>query len=81
MNFTEIINWFRDYLIERKQRVVFNGSVSGFTAMNAGVPLRIYFRPLIILNTVRTLNCNVRLLADDTTLCVVVENSAVAAII
>ena len=39
------------------------------------------FRPLIILNTIRTLNCNVRLLADYTTLCVVEENSAVAATI
>ena len=76
-------NWFRDYLSERKQRVVINGFASDFKPVNVGLPQRSILSPLLFLiyinDIVRTLNCNVRLFADDTSLYVVVENPAAAA--
>ena len=72
-----------DYLSERKQRVVINGFASDFKPVNVGLPQRSILGPLLFLiyinDIVRTLNCNVRLFADDTSLYVVVENPAAAA--
>ena len=70
--------WFRNYLADRKQRVVINGRTYKFKLVEAGVPQGSIIGPLLFLiyinGIVRELNCNVRLFADDTSLFIVVEN-------
>ena len=65
-----LLYWFRNYLADRKQRVVINGCTSEFKLVEAGVPQGSILGPLLFLiyinDIVRELNCNVRLFADDT---------------
>ena len=56
-----------------------NGFASGFKPLNSGVPQGPLLFLIYINDIVRTLNCNVRLFADDTSLYVGIENLAVAA--
>lgn len=77
------LDWFRNYLADRKQRVVINGSTSEFKLVESGVPQGSILGPLLFLiyinDIVWELNCNVRLFADDTSLFITVENPATAA--
>ena len=74
----KLIDWFVDYLSNRRQRVVLNGKASSFINVPAGVPQGSILGPLLFLiyinDIVSELNCNVRLFADDTSLYVIVEN-------
>ena len=44
-----ILNWFKDYLAERKQRVVINGQFSEWGTTQAGVPQGSVLGPLLFL--------------------------------
>ena len=79
----KLLNWFSNYLADRKQCVVINGNTSEFKLVEAGVPQGSILGPLLFLvyinDIVRELDCNVRLFADDTSLYIVVENPLHAA--
>ena len=66
----KLLNWFSNYLADRKQRVVINGNTSEFKLAEAGVPQGSILGPLLLLvyinDIVRELDCNVRIFADDT---------------
>lgn len=69
---SKILKWFSDFLSNRRQRVVLNGNASGFECISAGVPQSSILGPFLFLiyinDIIETLNCNVRLFDDDTSL-------------
>ena len=75
---SNLLTWFKSYLSNRKQRVINEGFKSNCEDTLAGVPqgsvLGPYLFLLYINDIVRDLNCNIRLFADDTSLCTVYEN-------
>ena len=75
----KILEWCSDYISNRRHRVVLNGSASGFKCISADVPQGSILGPFLFLiyinDIVETLNCNVRLFADDTSLYVTVDKS------
>ena len=79
----KILEWLSDYLSNRRQRVVLNGNASGFICISDVVPQGSILGPFMFLiyinDIVETLNCNLRLFADDTSLYVIVENPITAA--
>ena len=78
------LDWFEDYLNNRKQRVVLPGATSRWTNIQAGVPQGSILGPLLFLvyinDIVDEINSNIRLFADDTSLYIIVENPIEAAI-
>ena len=79
-----ILNWFKDYLAERKQRVVINGQFSKWGTTQAGVPQGSVLRQLLFLLYIDDLTAavnysNIRLFADDTCLFIKVESRDAAA--
>ena len=73
-----LLEWFTDYLANRKQRVCLNGHASSWKIPNAGVPQGSILGPLLfiiyindIVNHIRT---NIRLFADDTTLYEIIDD-------
>ena len=72
------LNWFKDYLKNRKQRVVLPGVMSNWVTVKAGVPQGSILGPLLFLlfinDIVSDIASNIRLFADDTTLYMIVEN-------
>ena len=79
-----LLDWFEDYLSNRKQRVVLPGATSRWTNIKAGVPQGSILGPLLFLvyinDIVDEINSNIRLFADDTSLYIIVENPIEAAI-
>ena len=73
-----LLNLLEDFLKERKQRVVFNGQVSTWKNINAGVPTGSILGPLLFLIYFKDLN-NVKLFADDTSLFSVVHDTQTSA--
>ena len=74
-----LLEWFVDYLSNRKQRVVINGQASGWSNIQAGVPQGSVLGPILFLlyidDIVHTVqNCKIRLFADDTCLFIEVED-------
>ena len=74
-----LLNWFQDYLTERKQRVVINGQASEWGTIEAGVPQGSVLGPLLFLIYINDLtyevqSSEVRLFADDTILYIIVDN-------
>ena len=67
-----LLNLLCDFLRNRKQRVLLNGQVSGWSDVTAGVPQSSILGPLLFLiyinNLSEGLSSNTKLLADDTSL-------------
>ena len=78
-----LLDWFKDYLIGRKQRVIIPGAMSNLNFINAGVPQGSILGPLLFLifinDTVTDIGSNIRLFADDTSLYIIVEHPDLAA--
>ena len=73
-----LLEWFTDYLSNRYQRVVLNGSYSDLSILKAGVPQGSIFGPLVFLvyinDIVDNLESNINLFADDTSLSLETDN-------
>ena len=78
-----LLQWFTDYLSNRKQRVVLPGSASNWTAIKAGVPQGSILGPLLFLvyinDIVENIHSSIRLFADDTSLYIIVDDPVDAA--
>ena len=65
-----LLNLIRDFLNDRKQRVVLNGQFSTWKSVNAGVPQGSILGPLLFLiyinDLTEGLSSNAKLFADDT---------------
>ena len=79
-----LLRWFRDYLDNRKHRVVLPGASSDWVTINAGVPRGSILGPLLFLvyihDIVTDIKSHIRLFADDTTLYIIVDAPAQAAL-
>ena len=78
-----VLQWFKNYLSDRKQRVVLPGISSAWNFIKAGVPQGSILGPLLFLvyinDIVTDIGSNIRLFADDTSLYIVVDNPLLAA--
>ena len=78
-----LLLWFRNYLAERKQRVVLPGGASSWKYIKAGVPQGSILGPLLFLiyinDIVDEIHSCIRLFADDTSLYIIVDNPLQAA--
>ena len=78
-----LFQWLSNYLSDKQQRVLIPGGNSSWLPVEAGVPLRSILGPLLFLiyinDIVVDINSSVRLFADDTSLCLIVDNPAEAA--
>ena len=78
-----LLLWFKDYLNDRKQRVVLPGSASSWAFIKAGVPQGSILGPLLFLiyinDIVDDIHSCIRLFADDTSLYIIVDNPISAA--
>ena len=74
-----LLQWFTDYLNNRKQRLVLPGVFSHWTDLKASVPQGSILGPLLYLiyinDIVRNIKSFIRIFADDTSLYIKVENS------
>jgi hypothetical protein len=79
-----LLNWFSDYLSDRKQKVVLPGGSSQTVFISAGVPQGSILGPLLFLiyinDIVLDINSYIRLFADDTSLYIIVDNPLHAAV-
>ena len=79
-----VLQWFTDYLKDRKQRVVLHGAKSNWNYLNAGVPQGSILGPILFLiyinDIVSEIRANIRLFADDTSLYIIVQNPESAAL-
>ena len=66
------LNWISNYLKDRRQRVVVDGSTSDWKLIKAGVPQGSVLGPLLLLVYINDLpdniRCGIKIFADDTTL-------------
>ena len=69
----DLLRFFQNYLSNRKQLVVLNGSYSDYSSIESGVPRDSVLVPLLFLAYIndleRNIKFNVKLFADDMTLC------------
>ena len=75
----EVLNWFKSYLSDRRQRVILPGVSSVWNFIRAGVPQGSILGPLLFLlfinDIVNGIDSNIRLFADDTSLFIIVDNA------
>ena len=73
-----MLKWFSDYLIDRKQAVVIKGKTSSYRSINAGVPQGSVLGPLLFLiyinDIVKDIESIVKLFADDTSMYLSLED-------
>ena len=78
-----LLNWFCDYLNDRRQRVVLPGGNSEWSDNKAGVPRGSILGPLLFLlyinDIVEDIHSSIRLFADDTSHYIIVDNPTEAA--
>ena len=78
-----ILKLFQNYLNNRKQRVVLNGSFSNYSRIESGVPQGSVIGPLLFLVYIndleRNIKSNVKFFADDTTLFSIVKDPKISA--
>ena len=78
-----LLSWFRNYLEDRKQKVVVEGAESSEREILAGVPQGSILGPILFIlyvnDIVNHLNLNLRLYADDATLFITYDNPFEAA--
>ena len=76
-------SWFKDYLNNRKQRVIIDGANSCFRTIKAGVPQGSILGPLLFLIHINDITENIeseiKLFADDTSLYIKVDNDVATA--
>ena len=79
-----LINLLCDYLRNRKQRVLLNGQVSGWSDVKVGVPQGSILGPLLFLIYINDLSeglsSNTKLFTDDTSLFSVIHDSNTSAL-
>ena len=79
-----LLSLIRDYLANRKQRVVLNGKSSEWATISAGVPQGSVLGPLFFLVYINdladNLNCDIKMFADDTSLFSVVNDPEISAL-
>ena len=79
-----LLTLFENYLCNRKQRVVLNGSCSDFFTIESGVPQGSVLGPLLFLiyiNDLETnIKSNIKFFADDTMLFSIVNDPLISAI-
>ena len=79
-----LLNLFQNYLNDRKQPVVLNGSFSEFTIIESGVPQGSILGPLLFLIYINDLETNIKsniiFFADDTMLYSIVKDPNLSAI-
>ena len=80
----KLLLWLQNYLTDRRQRVVIPGGKSGWSFTRAGVPQGSILGPLMFLiyinDIVNSIQSNIRLFADDTSLYLTVDHPETAAI-
>lgn len=78
-----LLEFFKDYLHNRQQRVIISGQQSSWGTIKAGVPQGSVLGPLLFLiyinDLVNDITCDIKLYADDTTLFTVTNNHQEAA--
>ena len=78
-----LLMFFQNYLNNRKQRVVLNGSFSSYSTVESGVPQGSVLGPLLFLIYIndleRNIKSNIKLFADDTMLFSIVKDPTISA--
>ena len=79
----EALVWFKDYLSDRRQRVILPGASSDWAYIRAGVPQGSILGPLLFLvyinDIVEEIGSHIRLFADDTSHFIIVDDPATSA--
>ena len=69
----KLLQWFENYLENRKQRLIINGQASSWATVPAGVPQGSLLGPLLFIvyinYIVEGVNSNIKLFADDSHIC------------
>ena len=74
-----ILNWIKDFLDNRTQLGILNGSNSHNIAVSSGVPQGSVLEPILFLayiNDLKQVRSRVRLFADDTAMYLALDNQA-----
>ena len=78
-----LLKFFQNYLNNRKQRVVLNGSFSNYSTVESGVPQGSVLGPLLFLIYIndleRNTKSNIKFFADDTMLFSIVKDPVISA--
>ena len=78
-----LLRLLQDYLNDRKQRVVINGSYSDYSNIESGVPQGSFLGHLLFLIYIndleRNIKSNIKFFADDTMLFSIVKNPEISA--
>ena len=79
---SSLLMFFQDYLNNRKQRVVLNGSYSSYSTIESGVPQGSVLGPLLFLiyrnDLEKNIKSNIKFFADDTMFFSIVNDPAIS---